>query len=316
MPGLLPTCGCLPRPCRLTLAAATLLAAMPLPAVAADGGSTAQATADMPSAAADAWRFRVAFYGWAPSVAGSVTPRGQPVNVNASFIQMLQSSDSLLGYMGYFEADKGRVGFYADLVWATLGFDRSTTTYRNPFAGLQVRASANATATYSFVIVEVGGLYEIGHWPGSPGAFTAVDGLLGFRYWNNSIAANLDVSGTVDVSSLGAALGRDVQIGRSFAIARSGSLDWVDPVVGLRLRHQFTPNQEIMVRGDVGGFGFQSNFEWQAVAVYSYAWQFTGYQLAALIGYRALGVDYTNTGNGNSVDLVLHGPMIGLSVRF
>ena len=66
----------------------------------------------------------------------------------------------------------------------------------------------------------------------------------------------------------------------------------------------------------MGGSGFQSNFEWQAVGVYSYAWQFTGYQLAALIGYRALGVNYTNTGNNNSVDLVLHGPIIGFSIRF
>jgi ABC-type proline/glycine betaine transport system permease subunit len=47
-----------------------------------------------------------------------------------------------------------------------------------------------------------------------------------------------------------------------------------------------------------------------------YAWQFTGYELAALIGYRALGVNYTNTGNNNNVDLVLHGPIIGFSVRF
>ena len=121
---------------------------------------------------------------------------------------------------------------------------------------------------------------------------------------------DFDFKATLDSTRLSNALGR------SLAIAHSGSLDWIDPVVGLRLRHQFTPSQEIMVRGDVGGFGFQSNFEWQAVGVYSYAWQFTGYQLAALIGYRALGVNYTNTGNNNSVDLVLHGPIIGFSVRF
>ena len=122
---------------------------------------------------------------------------------------------------------------------------------------------------------------------------------------------NFDFDGTVDFTRLSNALGRDIEFSRSFAVVRSGSLDWIDPVVGLRLRHQFTPSQEVMVRGDVGGFGFQSNFEWQAVGVYSYAWQFTGYQLAALIGYRALGVNYTNTSNNNNVDLVLHGPIIG-----
>ena len=264
----------------------------------------------------DAWRFRVALYGWAPSVAGTVTARGQTVDVNASFIQLLQKSDSLIGYMGYFEADKGKVGFYLDTVWARLGFDSSTTSYRNPVAGVQISASRNTALTYSFAIIEAGGLYEIARWPGAPGSFTALDGLLGFRYWNSRVDLNFDFAGTIDFTRLSNLLGRDVEISRSFAVARSGSLDWIDPVIGLRLRHQFTPAQEIMVRGDVGGFGFQSNFEWQAVAVYSYAWQFTGYQLAALVGYRALGVNYSNPGNNNSIDLVLHGPIIGASVRF
>jgi hypothetical protein len=295
---------------RLAQSMAVLLALLAVDVRAAMAGDTiAQVTPDAAAIDSDAWRFRVALYGWAPSVAGSLTARGQTVNVNASFIQILQKSDSLLGYMGYFEADKGRVGFYLDTVWAKLGFDSSTTSQRNPIAGLQISTSRNTAATYSFAIIEAGGLYEIARWPGSPGSFMALDGLLGFRYWNSRIDLNFDFDGTVDFTRLSNALGRNIEFSRSFAIGRSGSLDWIDPVIGLRLRHQFTPNQEIMVRGDVGGFGFQSNFEWQAVGVYSY-------QLAALIGYRALGVNYTNTGNNNAVDLVLHGPIIGFSVRF
>ena len=64
------------------------------------------------------------------------------------------------------------------------------------------------------------------------------------------------------------------------------------------------------------GFGFQSNFEWQVVDVYGYGWQFAGYQLAALDRLPRAGGNYTNTGNNDSVDLVLHGPIIGVSVRF
>jgi hypothetical protein len=300
---------------RLMLSTAILTASLSTHPAAADDTTTKAASV---SPDPDAWRFRAALYGWAPSVAGSLTARGQTVDVNASFIQILQKSDSLIGYMGYFEADKGRVGFYLDTVWARLGFASSTTSSRNPIAGLQVSTSRSTAVTYSFAIIEAGGLYEIAHWPGSPGSgsFTALDGLLGFRYWNSHVDVNFDFAGTVDFTRLGNVVGRDVEFGRSFAIARSGSLDWIDPVVGLRLRHQFTPAHEIMVRGDVGGFGFQSNFEWQAIGVYSYAWQFTGYQLAALVGYRALGVNHTNTGNNNSIDLVLHGPIIGFSVRF
>ncbi|MBI2738847.1 MAG: hypothetical protein HYX38_20145 [Rhodospirillales bacterium] len=264
----------------------------------------------------DAWRFRFAFYGWAPSVSGSLTARGQTVGINESFVQLLQKSDSLIGYMGYLEANKGKVGLYLDTVWAKLGFDASSTSYRNPVAGLKVSTSSNTAGTYSFAIIEAGGLYELGHWSWSAGSFTALDGLLAFRYWNNSVDLNFDLDGTVSFTNLSNALGRNIEFSRSLGIAHSGNLDWVDPVVGLRLRHRFTPAQEIMVRGDVGGFGFQSNFQWQAVGVYSYAWQFTGYQLAALAGYRALGVDYSNTGNSNSVNLVLHGPIIGFSVKF
>ena len=60
--------------------------------------------------------------------------RGQTVNANASFIQILQKSDLLIGYMGYFEADKGKVGFYTDLDGAKLGSTppRPPTTTRLP----------------------------------------------------------------------------------------------------------------------------------------------------------------------------------------
>jgi hypothetical protein len=264
----------------------------------------------------DAWRFRVALYGWAPSVAGSLTARGQTVDVNASFIQILQKSDSLLGYMGYFEANKGRIGAYLDTVWASLGFASSSSSVRNPIAGLNISTSSSTAVSYSFAIIEAGGLYEIARWPASPGSFTALDGLLGFRYWNSQVDVNFNLDVAADLTRLSNLLDRNIEFNRSFAIARSGSIEWIDPLVGLRLRHQFTPTQEIWVRGDVGGFGLQGNFEWQAVGVYSYAWQFTGYQLAALIGYRALGVNYANAGNNNAVNLVLHGPIIGFSVRF
>src|SRR5215813_2859080 len=116
------------------------LTAGSLPAAAADGPPTESAVSKEYDP--DAWRFRFALYGWAPSVAGNLTARGQTVDVNASFIQILQKSDSLIGYMGYFEADKGKVGFYLDTVWAKLGFGASSASLRNPIAGLQVSTSS------------------------------------------------------------------------------------------------------------------------------------------------------------------------------
>jgi hypothetical protein len=294
---------------------ALLLASIVAGGAVSPNTAVAQATARTSAGEAapsdpEAWRLNVAFYGWATSVSGNVTARNQTVDINASFIDVVQKSDSLGGLMTYFEANKGRAGVYADLVYAKLGFGAGQTGYRNPLPGLNITTSANIALTYQLFIVEVGGLYELHRWPGADGAFTAVDGLLGFRYWNNSVAATFDASANVSLPNLG--------LQRSFgiAVARADSVQWVDPLMGLRLRHRFTPSQEIFVRGDIGGFGLGSQFTWQAVAAYSYAWQFTGYQIAAILGFRALGVNYSSVSGTSGINEVLYGPIIGVSFRF
>jgi hypothetical protein len=260
----------------------------------------------------DPWRYNVALYSWAMSVSGNATTRHQTIDTSASFIDLVQKSDSVVGFMGYFEADKGRVGAYVDTVFTKLGFGAGQTAYRNPLPGLSISTSANAALTYQLFIVEMGGVYELFHWRGATeGTSTALDGLLAFRYWNNSIDANFNATANVNVAAFG--------IERSFgiAVARADAIQWVDPVIGFRLRHAFTPQQSIMVRGDVGGFGISgSQFSWQAVAVYSYAWQFTGYQIAALLGFRALAVNYSSPSGGVGINEVLYGPIIGASFRF
>ena len=112
---------------RLMLSTAILAVSLSTHPAAADDTTTKAASV---SPDPDAWRFRVVLYGWAPSVAGSLTARGQTVDVNASFIQILQKSDSLIGYMGYFEANKGKVGFYTD----TSGPSSASTSRRPPTA--------------------------------------------------------------------------------------------------------------------------------------------------------------------------------------
>ena len=305
---------CLPVSAFVVVAGAWL--ALTCPVLAEDSPrptATAQQAEAAPLADPEPWRFNAALYGWAINISGNVTARNQTIGTNASFTDLVQKSDSLGGFMGYFEANKGRVGFYSDLVFAKLGFGANQTAYRNPIAGLKVSATASAALTTQIAIIEMGGVYELYRWPGSERSFTAVDAVGGFRYWNLSVDATLDAQVNVDLSRL------HLERTAGFAIARADAIQWVDPVVGFRVRHQFTPNQEIFVRGDVGGFGLGSQISWQAVGVYSYAWQFTGYQIAALIGFRALGVDYVSPGGGIDAfgfNEVLYGPIIGVSFRF
>lgn len=103
------------------------------------------------------------------------------------------------------------------------------------------------------------------------------------------------------------------------ATERSGSVDWVDPFVGMRLRNQLGPNEELMIRADFGGFGAGSDFSWQVLATYN--WQMCvlgGHVLDGYVGYRALSVDYSQ-GSGTSryeYDDLQQGPVIGSTLHF
>ena len=116
-------------------------------------------------------------------------------------------------------------------------------------------------------------------------------------------------------------IGRRFRFDRSggIAIASSDVIQWVDPVIGFRVRHQIDAHQEFSMRGDIGGFGLGSQFSWQALAVYRYGWQLEGGQtLSALLGFRALSVAYSR-GSGDdttSINELLYGPIVGVSLRF
>ena len=213
----------------------------------------------------DDWRFAATVYGWAVNLNGSATARGNTVNINASIFDLLQKSNSLIGFMGDFEADKGRFGFFADVVWAQLAIPASRAAYANPIAGVKLSLQANAADTLSMTIIEAAGLFEVGKWPGSDQSFTALDAYAGGRFWNVSNQINLDLTGAIGFSDP-----RLSQFDRSktIGVADTGSLYWADPMIGLRLRHQFTPSQHAFIKGDIGGFGLSgsSQFSWQVAA--------------------------------------------------
>jgi hypothetical protein len=287
-------------------------------ALASDLPSIDSSAYDMPLAAGSSgWQFRVTPYVWIPGVSGDVTVRGNPVDIDFNVFDVFDSGssgvdlDSLAALMGYLEISKGRWSVYGDLIWGKFGLSGDAVAQRNPTANLTLSAGANAGLDYETTIVESGVAYEVANWSGAQSS-TALDLLGGARYWNQELDLSLAVTGEVDFGRLG------LDRSGSRAIARSGTIDWVDPFVGFRVRHELSPGQELQFLGDVGGFGVGSDFSWQAFAGYSFdfsVWQST---LHGLVGYRALAVDYSEGSgtNANSIDLVLHGPVAGLSFRW
>ena len=88
----------------------------------------------------DDWRFAATVYGWAVNLNGSATARGNTVNINASVIDLLQKSNSLIGFMGDFEADKGPFGSLS----MSSGHS-SASRHRPPPMPIQSPASSSAS---------------------------------------------------------------------------------------------------------------------------------------------------------------------------
>ena len=283
------------------------------PAYAADLGPTYS------EPATNKWQFSLTPYGWATSMNGDITARGHTVDVNEDFIEIVEKSDSLLAWMTYFEARKGRFSFFTDFVWADIGFPGHFNITKDPlgrFDRATLNVKGNAQLDYEETIIQSGITYEVARWQSAPGSFTALDLMGSARYWNQDVDLSLRLTGTLNVDLR--ELGLQFQRSRRLAIARSGDLEWIDPVVGARIRHQIAPGRELTLVGDVGGFGAGSEFSWQAVATYGFDVNCLGTPLHAVIGYRALAVDFSEDGRfgKNALDVVQHGPVMGVTFNW
>jgi len=88
----------------------------------------------------------------------------------------------------------------------------------------------------SQTLIQLGAAYEIARWRSDGSGSikdanvfersTAIDLLVRGRYWHDDISL----------------------VSRNRAIARSGDLDLVDPLVGLRVRYQWAPGRELVPR--------------------------------------------------------------------
>lgn len=278
-----------------------------LPVAAADLPIAPQSQPE-PPAFLPGWTFRATPYGWLTSLNGSQMIRGRGVDVNANFIDIVDSTigngGSLVALMLNMEARNGRLALFGDIIGEKITIKQSGLKSRTVAPGVAGTIGAAVDLQFKMAIIEAGAAYEIGTF--GPVAF---DVLAGARYWYQKMDLGVDLAGTVDLG--------DLAIRRGLAIARSGSVDWIDAFAGARARVALAPNHHLELRGDLGAGG--SKFTWQALAAYAYDFKTTnGVTYSAVIGYKALYVDYVQ-GSGRSryeFDMLQHGPVVGMSVRF
>lgn len=97
--------------------------------------------------------------------------------------------------------------------------------------------------------------------------------------------------------------------GRLDGVTASDSATWVDAMTGLRGKYSLTENVFLNGWGLIGAG--QADLDWDVAATVGY--QFND-RISAVAGYRALGVDYRK--NGFVFDVIQHGPILGMTIRF
>jgi len=261
---------------RQDMLGATVFAALLATAVAS-GPTVAQTTQEQ-SAGDSEWSFGIAPYVWMAGLHGDMGAFGQPpVDVDISFSDILDNLDMTV--MGAGEVRYGRFGLYMDLVYLHLQSDKQGTP--GPlFSGVKLKSKTLFfTPMLEYRVLEDGGSF--------------LDAMAGIRLWHASTELKF---------SAGLATGRTLK----------DDATWVDPTIGAK--GNFALGEDWVIKGwgiVGGGFGFSSDFMWDAFGGVGYK---VNDWLSVDAGYRGTGTDYAK--DGYVFDAITHGPIIGATFRF
>lgn len=233
------------------------------------------------------WSFRVMPYLWSLQADGDLTVRGVTTDLDVSMGTFLNLFVNQINWaaLGQIEATNGKVGLLFNGVYADL--QPAKQIPRLAFSSDLRLAVLDCDVTY-----ELEGLSC------RLGEGSRFEVLAGVRYY--SLSAGITVTGP-----------------RGNTASDSGTEDWLDPIVGARMRVPLRPCLTGTLRGDVGGFGIgeASRFSWNIEANLEYR---LSQSCSLFAGYRWLDVDYTS-GSGNrrfALDANLNGPVLGFAFDF
>lgn len=250
------------------------------------------------------WTFMIAPYAWAFGLEGDTGVGDHVASIDESFLDIMDQSDSIVALQGHAEVQYRRIGAFVDGAYADVSYSPDASAERRFFD-----AEIDADVEEKILFVEAGAFYRVleeqrlwGHADVGGGGLLNADILLGARYTNLDI--NVDADLTVNQ--------------REFEANFEGDHDWVDPFIGVRTNLRLTDDIDLSLRGDVGGVVTGSDFAWNVQGLLGYRFSLFGAAATAWGGYRALGQDYDNHSGDREFtwDMVLHGPIIGMSVTW
>ena len=263
---------------------------MPGAAVAAAWlGATTMAAAAEPQGddGAAAWRAEFDAIGWLLGMDGTVGVRGHTAAAHASFLDIIEDSDSVAGFAGRIEAGYGRFAGFVDGMYDEVGIEGASGP-----GGL-----ADIDITFAETVLDFGAMYRVVESQGSRACPTITD---------------------VDIYAGGRFAALSLELAPAQLPAKSGDRGWTDPIVGAKVGIALDERFRLAINGDVGGFGLASNFTWSATALVVLDFTLGDAPTSILLGYRAIGWDHAD-GEAEerfTWDVIQHGAVIGFALRF
>ena len=260
----------------LPLAGLLLITGLSGPSLAADVLPD-PAPAAAPVAAEKDWRFQATIYGWLSGVNGDVGVYGVgPAYIDVSPIDAIQDLDGAL--MASFAATHDQFMVLTDFMLTKISQNGDIRDTGFGFDYSQTQITIQGLVGYQLPL----GVTNL-----------ALSATAGFRYQN--LSADLGIGPNI----------------LPITLEKSGSVQWIDPTVGLYAHYDINDRWFINALGDVGGFGVGSNFTWQAFGALGYNWSKT---ISTSIGYRAIYEDYQS--GGFVYDTTQQGVFAGVGIHF
>jgi len=222
------------------------------------------------------------FYGWIPAMlTGSFTLGQDSASVQANTADLIRHLKFTVGLRG--EAWHGQLGLLVDWFYAKLGGERS---FEQVGVNTEITQGLGAAAL----------AYRLATWPTSrdPRAMRiSADAYAGVR------VSRFDVN---------------IHVGPG-SHARGETL--VDPIIGMRIPLQLSPTWQMAVRGDVGGFGADSDVVWN----FEFAFEQNVTPAVGLeLGYRIMDIEFSSDAGDTTKQVLMktltHGPVLAASYAF
>jgi len=228
---------------------------------ALDDNETVRPTiaATIPAATgASGWRIDTTTYLWLQGVHGTVGALGHVIGFKASPADLMTRAKP--GIQQLLIAQHGRLSITGDILWTPIEVKSSNSL-------LNLAPAMLSKADYSPVTFtpEVG--YRV-----LDNRRIQIDGLTGLRYWH--VGADFTLAPIAGGGSL------------------SKPMNWVDPLVGARLKFPISRRLTAAIQGDAGGWGVGSQLDYQMLGALSYPIKPTW---ALDAGWRYMYTDYSNS---------------------